>query len=141
MMKKIFIFYCAVSFLLNFIWEILQVGLYKPHFEGFLGLVLVHLKASLGDVVIALIIFALIALIARDGFWIIKGKTKFLASASIFGFVFAVAIERYALVTGRWGYNDLMPIIPLINVGLFPVLQLAILMPLSVFLTERYFKE
>ena len=35
-----------------------------------------------------------------------------------FGVVVAVLIEWYALMTSRWGYNSLMPIVPFLGVGL-----------------------
>ena len=45
----------------------------------------------------------------------------------IIGFIAAVLIEKYALQTNRWQYNELMPIIPFINVGLTPAIQLGVL--------------
>ncbi len=53
------------------------------------------------------------------------------------GIVVAVSIEWYALGTGRWAYNSYMPIIPLISIGLTPVLQLGLLGYLS-FKIEEY---
>ncbi len=50
--------------------------------------------------------------------------------------LFAIALELFALHTGRWEYNNLMPIIPVINVGLTPVLQLPTLL-LVVFKIEQ----
>jgi hypothetical protein len=48
---------------LNFIWEVSQALLYPPHYLGISGLVTVHLRASLGDVLIISIILALDAII------------------------------------------------------------------------------
>ena len=42
------------------------------------------------------------------------------------GIAIAYIIEVYALNTGRWEYNQLMPIVPLLKVGLSPLVQLAI---------------
>lgn len=42
-------------------------------------------------------------------------------------FIFAVILEKWALATGRWMYADTMPIIPFLNVGLTPAIQLGIL--------------
>ena len=55
----------------------------------------------------------------------------------LLGAVTAVAVERIALATGRWTYNPLMPIVPLLQVGLWPVLQMTLLPVLSVWLSER----
>jgi hypothetical protein len=43
------------------------------------------------------------------------------------GIVVAIVNEGYGLSTSRWAYNDLMPILPLIKVGLTPTIQLGIL--------------
>lgn len=45
----------------------------------------------------------------------------------IIGVIIAILNEWYGLGTGRWMYNSFMPILPIINVGLTPVLQLGIL--------------
>ncbi|MFZ2975844.1 MAG: hypothetical protein WA055_04450 [Candidatus Moraniibacteriota bacterium] len=137
-MKKTAIFYLVISFILNFIWEVSQVGLYEPHFNGVLNLVSVHLKATMGDVIIFLIIYALMGLLLRNVHWIVKDKVMLLVLAAILGFIFSVIVEKYALTTGRWKYNEIMPIIPYIKVGLVPVLQLTILVPLATFVTRRY---
>lgn len=42
------------------------------------------------------------------------------------GVVIAVLIERHALATGRWAYTDWMPVLPVLDVGLVPVLQMLI---------------
>ncbi|MEK7208472.1 MAG: hypothetical protein AAB699_02900 [Patescibacteria group bacterium] len=41
--------------------------------------------------------------------------------------VFAVLLEKWGLSTGRWNYADAMPLIPLLNVGLTPAIQLGAL--------------
>lgn len=140
-MKKVIAIYLIVAFIFNFIWEMSQVALYKPHFDGVLDLILVHIRATFGDVIIFLIIYALISLVSRDTRWILKNKTNPLMLASFFGFILAVAIEKYAIATGRWGYSELMPIIPFIGVGLSPVLQLTILTPLVSFVTRKLFSK
>ncbi|MBI4160798.1 MAG: hypothetical protein HY506_02725 [Candidatus Yanofskybacteria bacterium] len=45
----------------------------------------------------------------------------------ILGFFAAFLIEKYALQTNRWAYNGFMPIIPILNTGLTPTIQLGIL--------------
>ncbi|MBI2063794.1 MAG: hypothetical protein HYT65_02280, partial [Candidatus Yanofskybacteria bacterium] len=42
------------------------------------------------------------------------------------GLAVAVIIEAAALPAGRWAYNSLMPIIPIIKIGITPAVQLAI---------------
>ncbi|HBI33774.1 MAG TPA: hypothetical protein DEA43_03110 [Candidatus Moranbacteria bacterium] len=138
-MKKVIAIYLIVAFVFNFIWEMSQVALYKLHFNGVLDLILVHLRATIGDVIILLVIYALISLILKDTRWILKNKILPLVLTSILGFIFAVVIEKYALLTWRWGYSELMPIVPFVGVGLSPVLQLTILAPLVSFVTRKLF--
>lgn len=45
---------------------------------------------------------------------------------AVLGAMTATIIEWHALRTGRWTYNSLMPLIPWLGVGLYPVLQMAI---------------
>lgn len=137
-MKKIIIYYAIIGFILNFIWEISQAGLYEPHFQGIADFIFVHLRATLGDVAVLLIIYFVAGLVYGDRKWIIKKKTNSYIFSAFLGFVFAVAFEKYALLTGRWSYNELMPIIPFFKVGLTSVLQLTLITPLALFLTKRY---
>lgn len=54
----------------------------------------------------------------------------------VFGVVFAVFIERFALSIGWWQYNTNMVIIPFIKTGLTPTIQLGILGYLSLGLSD-----
>ncbi len=45
----------------------------------------------------------------------------------IFGLAAAVFIELRALEAGRWAYTSAMPVIPLLNIGLTPFVQLGLL--------------
>jgi hypothetical protein len=51
-----------------------------------------------------------------------------------FVFIFAVVVEIQALATGRWAYAPAMPVLPILGVGVSPLLQL----PLTSFLTQRF---
>lgn len=121
---------------MNFIWEISQAGLYEPHFQGFFSFISVHLRATFGDVAILLFIYLIISLVFGDWKWIKREKAISYVIVFLIGFILAIIIEKYALLTGRWAYNESMPIIPYFNVGLTPVLQLAIIAPFSVFLAK-----
>jgi hypothetical protein len=48
----------------------------------------------------------------------------------------AIAAEMWHTSRGDWSYADAMPLLPLVDVGLSPVLQFAIL-PLSVLLLSK----
>ncbi len=61
-----------------------------------------------------------------------------LAAVAALGAVSAVAVERVALADGRWTYNALMPIVPIVDVGLWPVAQMTILPLITVWLARAW---
>jgi len=115
MKKWILVFILAFGF--NLIWEELHKFLYI-HYQGKEISQLVLIKAAFVDGVIILGLILLIHLINLSKKpWLIV----------IFGIIISVLIEKWALVTGRWEYNNLMPIIPVLKVGLTPIIQLGLL--------------
>jgi hypothetical protein len=116
-MKKIsYIF--LLSFLLNFVWENLHSALYAGYQGGKITEFILF-RASIGDAVMITILLLPFLFVPwfKKRSWII----------AVSGVILAVLIEWYALQTGRWAYNSLMPMIPLLNVGLTPTLQLGLL--------------
>jgi len=59
-----------------------------------------------------------------------------LTALGVLGALTGVALELFALAAGRWTYNSLMPIVPVIGVGLWPVLQMAMLPVVTVRLND-----
>jgi len=116
-MKKIILIFC-LAFVLNFIWENVHSLLYASYKNGAIT-EFILLRATLGDAVI-LTLFSL-PFIYLSYF---KGKKWLIIPV---GIVIAILIELYALQTERWAYDNAMPIIPLLNVGLTPILQLGFL--------------
>ena len=106
------------AFLLNIIWENLHSNLYV-HYQNGPVTQLVLLRATLFDAVFITLLGLL--------FFRFRYLRERLLYAFIIGFIAAIIIEIYALKTGRWAYSDLMPIIPLLNTGLTPTIQLGIL--------------
>ncbi len=115
----------VLSFLGHFAWEILQAPLFASlsntdHFVG-IG---VCLKATFGDLSIALAAFWCAALARRDRNWITR--TGFLGPAIFFAFGLLTTIGLEYLnteLTGRWAYDGVMPLLPVIGTGLSPILQ------------------
>jgi hypothetical protein len=106
-----------VSFVLNLLWEHAHAGLYSSYKGGSItNFILFH--ASLGD---AVLITALAGLYLYTSFF--KKHIWFMALLAL---LLATLIEWYGLWSGRWVYRDVMPIVPLLQVGLTPFLQLMI---------------
>lgn len=133
---KQIIFLSLISFVLHSIWENMQA----PLFQGYVSFV-AHLPActlgTVGDVVITVVIYFMVAVLKNDCNWIVKLRTRDMYILAVVGFCIAIGIEWRALLLGRWAYGDLMPILPYVRVGLAPVIQMTFLLPLSLYLTKR----
>lgn len=107
-----------LAFILNVIWENLHSFLYSNYMGGKIT-EFILVRASLFDATLITII--LLPFVFSNVF---KNKTYLII---VIGIVIAILNEWYGLSTGRWMYNSLMPILPIIKVGITPVLQLGIL--------------
>ncbi len=120
MIKKLILIF-VIAFLLNLAWEFAHAPLYV-HYRGGAITPGVLVRAALFDA-------AIIALAARfiKPVWL----------SALLLIVFAILLEYWALSTGRWAYGDAMPTIPILGVGLSPVLQLALTYMLTLKLAKR----
>lgn len=126
-MKRIFLIF-TISFVLNAIWENLHSLLYDNYMGGKIT-EFILLRATLSDAIYITIIalpFIFYPALKKKNWLII-----------IFGFIISILIEYYALSTGRWAYNSMMPIIPFLGIGLTPTVQLGLLGYISFKLEER----
>lgn len=122
------------AFLLNFPWEILQNGLFlgmaaARHWDA----VLMCTRATCGDVGIALAAFWGVAGLGSGRHWPRYPTTAQIVGFMAFGLAVTIGLELLATtVWHRWSYSAAMPVIPLLQVGLSPLLQWTILPPLIV---------
>lgn len=115
MISKKYSLVFVVAFLFNLVWEYIHSGLYLGYQGGVITRT-VLLEAALIDALLVLIlVFLADRLRHHTSLFVIMG-----------GLFISTVIEIWALQTGRWQYNELMPIIPIINVGLTPFIQLAL---------------
>ncbi len=85
--------------------------------------------ATLGDVVFTLAVYGVGALAAAQVQWGMTGKWNVYVTGALLGGAIAVVFEWIALASGRWSYTKGMPLVPIANVGLWPFLQLIVLVP------------
>jgi len=130
-MKKLFIVGALLALVLNLIWENAQAPLYFGYTDFFAHFE-ICLMATLGDIVIFYGVYLVFALAWKDWRWFTVLSAPKMATLAAIGFITAVIIERWALLVGRWAYMDAMPIVPIVQVGLLPVLQMMVL-PLVLF--------
>ena len=126
------------AFALNWVWEMAQMPAYRETAgRPWVETVPTCTLAALGDVAAVLAIYGVGALAPGDVRWGLSGRWNVYATVALLGGTCAVAFEWRALATGRWSYTDAMPVIPLLGVGLWPVLQLTVLTP-ATFGIARY---
>ncbi len=101
------------SFGFNLIWEQAHQGWYLPIHPMVTNNLAIFLAAFFD----ALVIVVLLAVLRSFKPWVLV----------VAGVLVAVVIEKIALGFGWWAYKEIMPVIPLINTGLSPTIQLGIL--------------
>ncbi len=124
------------SVIFHYIWEMLQMPLYVGMQFKDISSWKACFFATLGDANIVIIIW-FAGYLAFKNIWWFK-KLSFLKIVLILGIgiCITVFIEIHAIKTGRWEYTLLMPIIPLVNVGISPLIQMMILPLLAFYLVK-----
>lgn len=127
------------AFLLNFTWEFLQVPFFKEmpemaHWEA----VLFCTRATLGDVLIALSAYWVVAGIRRSRDWIYRPDVLAIVAFLLVGVLITIVLEWHATqVQQRWQYAEIMPTLPLLGTGLAPLMQWLLLPPLILWFARR----
>lgn len=121
-----------VGFFLNEIWEVAQMFAYiRPAGSSSMSEFGRCSRAAVSDVGIILGICAVGALASRDLHWGMRGGWNVYATSSVLGLTYATLLERWAVAEGRWSYSENMPLVPTLDAGLWPLLQMILLPPLS----------
>lgn len=121
-----------VSFLLHLVWERVHIRLYTGY-EAMQGRLPVFVFATLGDVLYTFIAIALVSLFKGPFSWFLAAGPSDYVGLALLGFFIAVFVEYKAMALGRWKYLPAMP--RLFGLGLSPLLQMTVLLPLSVYST------
>jgi hypothetical protein len=129
------------ALLLNYPWEFTQVPLFEgmaqaPHWIA----VKTCTRAALADAFIMLIAYWIVAAMSRARAWIEAPRGRHILLMIIVGTTVTVLIEQLVLHGrwfGGWRYSSAMPVIPLLGVGLAPIMQWILLPPLVVVLVKR----
>ncbi|MGY9046863.1 MAG: hypothetical protein ACKVKF_07290 [Rhodobacterales bacterium] len=115
----------ALSFVGHFAWEILQAPLFSSmsqvdHLAG----IYICLKATLGDLAIALAAFWTAAILGRSRSWFTLPSRRATVVFFAVGLLLTIVLEYlHTEITGRWAYDGAMPLLPVIGTGLAPILQ------------------
>ncbi|MET3113327.1 signal transduction histidine kinase [Pedobacter sp. CG_S7] len=129
---KRFVFITTIlAFVLNFAWEIIQIPLYQNNVFDLLHISFCAL-ASVADVIMVLLIYFGFSLVYKNAFWIKNVNILQALLIILTGGIGAILAEMKHLSEGDWAYTFSMPVIPLVNAGISPVLQFMIL-PLLIY--------
>ncbi|MEK7093934.1 MAG: hypothetical protein AAB903_01165 [Patescibacteria group bacterium] len=132
-MIKRYSFIFGIAFFLNLMWENVHAFLYL-HYQGGPITEQILLRATLFDAV-----FIILLLILIDRMKVERSTGVYIQIGV--SFLVAVLIEVFALGASRWAYGPWMPIIPILEVGLSPIIQLPLLGYLSGRITTHLLRK
>lgn len=128
-----------LSFFLNFFWEVVQTYFYTIRDSPFSAMLYGWIHCTLGDVIITIGSFWLVSILSRNRRWFLRLNRLSFIGFIIVGVVYTLFSEWLNVHIFRsWGYNESMPIIPYIKVGLTPFLQWIIVPPAVILLVRHY---
>jgi len=129
-----------ISLLLNFAWEINQMGLFSEMGMGirsdYWEFVKIHWEVSLKDALMVVVVYLAIGFLLRNWQWVKSfnsGWLIFLLALPLWQGV----VEYYSVyVYGRWAYAEAMPLI--FGIGLSPILQMLFLPSVAILFSRHY---
>ena len=133
------------ALLLNYPWEFLQA----PFFEGMAvashwDAVKVCTRGAVGDAVIMLLAYWSVSVASSDRLWFRTRSRVQMLGLIAAGVIITVGIEHFATQSTNpawgWRYADTMPTVPVVGVGLTPLLQWILLPPLAIWFVRRQLK-
>jgi hypothetical protein len=133
--NSFFLIIAIVGFTLSFIWENLHFPLYQSYADWMVQIV--FLFCALGDIILIFLVYFLAAALFNDLFWLTKLHFKKIVITLTISIIISLVAEKAALLLGWWQYNDQMPIISILDIGLSPFLAIALLPLLTFILAEK----
>ncbi len=125
----------GISWGLNFAWEMAHSFLYRnvPPFPVHLPFLFL---AALGDAAVTVVLVGAVALVQGNRFWFLERPFKGLTALAAISAIASALIEYLNTgILGRWTYSAAMPRLPVLQIGLTPFLQVALLPTISAVLT------
>ena len=129
----------VIALPLYFAWEMLQAPAFTGMSEDWRAATAVCALAALGDGVIVLGVFGLGVLAFRDARWFTPPRLGRYAAIVVVAVAVLVAVEWVMVHRfGRWGYHPVQPVVPLVSIGILPVLQPVALLPSAFWALARW---
>lgn len=130
---KFYLILAVTAFGMNWIWEMAQMSAFEIKPEESRSQV--FLFCTLASVIDAAVTIGIYVLLSRFN---LSNQILFYLSAALLGALCATFFEWFAFVFELWRYNQSMPIMPLIGVGMLPFVQLTLLVPLAIWLARKF---
>lgn len=136
MKQVLLIFVVAVA--LNYLWEVAQAPLYVG-LEDWSSVWRHCFAAALGDGILIWVILVVGWAIFNRFDWYVSSSGRALSFTLVAGLCIGIGVEWVAVhILSRWAYTASMPLLPGLNVGLVPVLQMLLLPPLIFRIVGRW---
>lgn len=120
----------VVAVLFNYLWELAQSPLYAG-MESFSVMWWHCFVASLGDGLLVLLIFAAGWVVQHRQEWFLHPGVQDYVVMFAAGLAVSISVEWVAVhLVERWTYTPRMPLVPGLNIGIVPILQMLVLPPL-----------
>lgn len=129
----------TLSLPLHLLWEIAQFPLYTVWHEGDWSYILYGLAhCALGDLLILLNVFWLVSLLNRSRYWVFSPSLMSnIVLFTLLGLTYTIFSEIInTRVNSTWGYTELMPIVPVIEIGAMPFLQWLLISPILIWMMQ-----
>lgn len=126
-----------MSFLINLFWEVFHSLLYNSeHMLNIKYYLVMLLIASLKDGMIILGMYAFVAFLWRDIFWLKRINTIKISLFVFLGLSIATWIEyRAVFLMNKWEYSSSM--LTIFGIGFTPLVQLSLTGIISIWLTKK----
>lgn len=98
------------------------------------------LGCTIGDVVLTFIIYSLVAVVLKDRYWIRSFNFKTFVTVLLMAGSVAFVAEWVAIELNFWSYNEQIPVVPFLDIGLSPFLAIIINPILSFILAYKIVK-
>jgi len=127
------------SFFLNFFWEVVQTYFYTMKDMPFNTMLYGWIHCTFGDVILTMVSFWIVSLISRSRRWLLHLSPPNFIAFIMIGVIATIISERANVhIFKSWAYNELMPLIPWIKVGLTPFLQWVVIPPVAILLVRPH---
>lgn len=124
---------------LELLWEMAQFPLYDVWHQNDWGYILYGLAhCTLGDLLILLVAYEMVALLRRHRGWFLTNVASGGVLFTLLGVGHTVYSEIMNVrIKGTWGYTDLMPRVPILDIGGMPLLQWLLIPPVLLWLMRQ----